>query len=68
MTAAGAQWRFLPSAYGKRNRDFRRFARWMQRDIWERMHQHFSTDPHMAHLTLDRTIVRAKPSAAGAPK
>jgi len=43
-----------------------RFARWCDNGIWELVHQHFADEPDMECLTLDSTVVRAHPCAAGA--
>ena len=68
IARTGAQWRALPEHYGKWNTVYRRFLRWCERRIWERMHEAFADDPDLEHLLLDSTIIRAHPCAAGAPR
>jgi len=65
---SGAQWRFLPVAYGPWKSVSTRFARWCDHGVWERMLAHFADDPDMEHGMLDSTSVRAHPCAAGAKK
>ena len=65
IARTGAPWRDLPGAFGNWNSQFRRFARWAKRGVWERLFAAMADDPDFEYVILDATIVRAHQHGAG---
>ena len=68
ITRSGSQWRLLPDSYGNWNTIYKRFARWSELGVFEKLFEHFSSDQDLEYLLIDSTIVRSHACAAGAKK
>lgn len=68
IARSGAQWRLLPEEYGNWNTIYKRFARWSEANVFEKLFEFLSSDSDLEHLLIDSTVVRAHSAAAGAQK
>jgi transposase len=62
----GAQWRDLPSAFGRWNSVVQRFRRWVKGGVFERVFGCVSDEPDFEYALIDGTIVTAHQKASGA--
>jgi putative transposase len=58
IARSGAPWRDLPERFGKWNSVWRRFNRWSQKGVWQRVFRELQ-DPDMEWMFLDSTVIRA---------
>ena len=65
---AGIPWRDLPERFGDCKNVHRRFSRWAETGVWERVFQKLAADADNEYAMIDSTIVRAHQHSAGAQK
>ena len=63
---AGLPWRDLPPDFGNWNSVYRRFRRWAENGVFERIFNEISGVPDFEYAMIDGTIVQAHQKASGA--
>jgi transposase len=61
---SGMRWADLPERYGKYKSVQKRFMRWAEAGVWDRLFEDLVADRKNPYLMLDSTIVRAHQQAA----
>jgi transposase len=64
IAKTGAPWRDLPERFGPWNSVWKRFDRWANKGVWERVFEALQ-DPDLEWVIIDSTVVRAHQHAAG---
>ncbi len=62
----GGPWRDLPPGFGEWNSVFRRFRRWAQRGVFQRIFEAVSGDPDFEYVLIDGTMISVHQKASGA--
>jgi transposase len=65
---AGVPWRDLPERFGDWKNIHRRFSRWAEKGVWQRIFEQLAADADNEYAMIDSTIVRAHQHSAGAQK
>jgi putative transposase len=61
---SGMRWADLPDRYGKYKSVHKRFVRWAEAGVWDKLFDDLVEDRKNPYLMLDSTIVRAHQQAA----
>jgi transposase len=62
----GAPWRDLPPDYGGWSNTHRRFIRWRDKGIWEKLLEQLIEEPDFEWLVIDTTHIKVHPHGVGA--
>ena len=62
----GSPWRDLPLFFGNWDSAFRRFRRWAQKGVFERLFKALSAEPDFEYALIDGNIVSVHQKASGA--
>lgn len=66
IARSGARWRDLPERFGPHQRAKRRYYRWIEAGVFDRLFEAISSDSDLEWLMIDATVIRAQAQAAGA--
>ena len=62
----GAPWRDLPPSYGDWKNTQRRFCRWRDKGIWEKLLEQLIDEPDFEWLMIDASHIKVHPHGVGA--
>ena len=62
----GAPWRDLPEDYGDWKNTHRRFCRWRDKGVWEKLLNQVLEEPDCEWLQIDASYIKVHPHATGA--
>ena len=66
ILGTGAPWRDLPPDLGGWSNTHRRFIRWRDKGIWEKLLEALMEEPDLEWLMIDASHIKVHPHAAGA--
>ena len=66
LARSGGRWRDLPERFGPFDTVKRRYYRWIEQGVFDRIFESVSVDPDLEWLMIDATVIRANAQAAGA--
>jgi transposase len=66
IVRTGAPWRDLPKVFGCWNTVFRRFRRWAENGVFDKIFKSLSGDPDFEYAIVDGTIIRVHKHGTGA--
>ena len=66
MARSGGRWRDLPERYGNYQTVKRRYYRWIEMGVLERLFEALAKEADLDWVAIDSTSIRAQPQAAGA--
>ena len=66
IARVGAPWRDLPQMFGNWNSTFKRFRRWVEKDVFASLFSALSGDPDFEYALIDGTIIRVHQHGTGA--
>jgi len=66
MARTGSPWRDLPEGFGRWNSVFKRFRRWVNKGVFERLFEVLSGQPDFEYALIDGTIMRVHQHGTGA--